>query len=412
MDDARLVELLRQFSRCLENPDPEQNPLQEIELLGEAAVPRLIEALDHEEAFIRRMAVCALGCLHSPQGGPFDVASAVFRLEAAVETDPDSLVRLYAAEALWMICETKEAIQVLVGGLQDNQAEARRCAARMLGEVGPAAHEAVEPLIAALADCDVVVRRYAAENLAAFGPAATSALPSLEPLLGEDEWTQLVGAEAILKIAPARSQDLGPVLAEALRSGSPRIRHRATQALGELLLAGGLAVSELVDALDDEDEVVRTGALWALGQLGAAAAQATSALIAILQGHGMDGEDVLVRGMAATALGDIGPAACEAVPDLLECLSELQGDCAMTRLRLQVARAVWKIDRQPGHLLCVGRDALGDGKWSLRRLAAEWLGELGPAAERAVPYLRRALNDEHPAVRRQAAVSLKQLTAG
>lgn len=410
MDDLHLIELLQQFSQCLENPDPERNPLGEIEDLGEEAVPRLVEALNHGDPRIRRTAICVLGCLHSPCGDPFDLAPAIPRLERMLETDPDSLARLYAAEALWTIREDKAAIQVLVGGLRDNQAEARRCAATILGVVGPEGSQAIQPLVEALGDSDVLVRRYAAEDLAAFGPAATVALPNLESLLGEDEWTQVVGAEAILKIAPRRTEEIGPVLVEAMRSGSSRIRHRATQALGELLIAGGLAVAELIDALDDEDEVVRTEAIWALGQLGPAAVPAIPALTAILQGHGMDGDDILIRGMAVSALGDIGPEAREAVPDLIECLDADDDDPVTTRFRLQVARTIWKIQQEPSFLISIGIEALGDPKWSLRRLAAQWLGDLVPAAQAVVPHLRRALRDKHPSVRRLAAESLQRIS--
>ena len=410
MDDPRLIDLLRQLSECLASPDPERNPLGEIENLGEEAVPRLVEALAYEEAPIRRMAACALGCLYSPHGDPFCLAAAVPRLERMLRVDPDSLARLYAAEALWTIREDAAAIQVLVGGLRDSQAEARRCAATMLGVVGPDASQALEPLIEALADSDVVVRRYAAEDLAAFGPAAADALPNLESLLGEDQWTQVVGAEAILKIAPSRAEEISPVLSEALHSRSSRIRYRATQALGELPCSDPYAVSELADALDDEDEVVRTGAIWALGQMGPAARPAISALTAILQGNGMDGGDLLIRGMAASALGEIGPEAREAAPDLIECLDESGDGPAATRLRLQVARAIWRIEHEPGFLVSVGMEALGDPKWSLRRLAAQWLGDLGPAARAVIPCLERALQDRHPSVRRHAASSLEKIT--
>jgi HEAT repeat protein len=55
-------------------------------------------------------------------------------------------------------------------------------------------------------------------------------------------------------------------------------------------------------------------------------------------------------------------------------------------------------------------EALGDPKWSLRRLAAQWLGDLGPAARAVIPCLERALRDEHPSVRRHAASSLERIT--
>jgi HEAT repeat protein len=409
MDDQRLIELLRQFSQCLENPDPERNPLGEIEDLGEEAVPRLVEVLEHGEAQIRRMVICVLGCLHSPHGGPFDLGPAIPRLEVALQTDSDSLVRLYAAEALWTIRGDKAAVRVFVGGLHEGEAAARRYAATMLGMIGPEAQESLQPLIDALDDTDVVVRRCATEDLAAFGPTAIEALPKLEALLDEDEWTRLVVAEAIVKIDRARTEEMCPVLVEGLQSGSPRIRHRATQALAELPDAGSLAVAALMEALDDEEELVRTGAMWALEQLGPAASSAIPPLIAILQGHGMDGDDILIRGMAASALAEIGFEARQAAPDLLECLHEPDNGLLATRFRLQVARALWKIQQEPSYLVSIGIEALGDPKWSLRRLAAQWLGDVGPVGIAASPHLRGALRDSHPVVRRQAAASLKAI---
>src|SRR5690349_12681319 len=98
--DEQMVDLLRQFADCLEHPNRQRNPLGEIEDLGEAAIPRLLEALDHQDPRIRRTAVCALGCLHSPDCDTFDLTPAVPRLKRLVQSDSDSVVRLYAAEAL------------------------------------------------------------------------------------------------------------------------------------------------------------------------------------------------------------------------------------------------------------------------------------------------------------------------
>jgi HEAT repeat protein len=308
---------------------------------------------------------------------------------------------------MWMINGHQAAVRVFVGGLHESEAKARRYAATMLGIIGPAAKESLQPLTDALDDSDVLVRRCAAEDLAAFGPAAIEALSKLETLLDEDEWTRLVGAEAIVKIDPARTEELCPVLVEGLQSGSPRIRHCATQALAELPDAGSLAVTALMEALDDEEELVRTGAMWALEQLGPAASSAIPSLIAILQGNGMDGDDILVRGMAASALAEIGPEAQRAVPDLLECLHEPGNGHRTTRFRLQVARAAWRIQQESSFLFPIGIEAIEDHDWRVRRFAAQVLGELGPGGIAAIPHLQGALRDSHAAVRRQAAASLK-----
>jgi HEAT repeat protein len=408
MDADYVIDLLRQFADCLEHPDPERNPLGKIEDLGAEAVPRLLAALDHDDAQIRGMAVCALGCLHAPDGGTFDLLPAVPVLEETLQSDSDSLVRLYAAEALWTICEHEASLQIFMSGLYDDRVEARRHAAAMLGAIGTGSAKAIEPLIDALTDSDVLVRRYAAENLASLGPAAAAALPKLESLLGEDEWTRVIAVEAILEIAPARTAELCPVLVEALRSRSPRIRHWAAQSLGAIPAAAEVAVSPLVDALDDAEELVRTGAMSALEHLGSAAAPALPALAAILRGEGKDGGSTW-RGMAASTLAEIGPAARDAVPDLLACMEEADDGRGTVRFRLQIARALWRIQREPRFLRLIGVASLTDSNWRVRRLAAQMLGDLGPAGHAVVPHLERALDDGHLGVRREAASSLVRI---
>jgi HEAT repeat protein len=145
-----------------------------------------------------------------------------------------------------------------------------------------------------------------AEALAMHGVAAVPALPKVEVLLDENEWTRVIGVEAILKIDPSRTEELSPVLAEALGSRSRLIRHQVVQTLADLPNAGRMAVPELTEALDDEDEIVRMEALNSLEHLGSAAAPAVPKLVQILQGAGKDGSDILIRGMAAAVLAAIG----------------------------------------------------------------------------------------------------------
>jgi HEAT repeat protein len=53
---------------------------------------------------------------------------------------------------------------------------------------------------------------------------------------------------------------------------------------------------------------------------------------------------------------------------------------------------------------------LKDEEWEMRRGGAWMLGKVGPEAEDAVPALREALDDTHPAVREKAAEALKKIT--
>jgi HEAT repeat protein len=170
-----------------------------------------------------------------------------------------------------------------------------------------------------------------------------------------------------------------------------------------------MAVSSLADALGDEQELVRTAAVSALGHLGPSAVPAIPALVTILRGEGKDGDDPWIRGTAASVLAEIGPDAQEAVPDLLDCLGGSNDDRTTIRLRLHVARALWRIQTEPRFLLSLALKSLEDPDWRVRRFAAQLLGDLGPAGQAALPHLRQALHDDHLAVRRQASSSLDSI---
>ncbi len=201
------------------------------------------------------------------------------------------------------------------------------------------------------------------------------------------------------------------MLAGALRSRSPRIRQWAVQSLAEIPAAAATAVLPLIDALDDEAEAVRTGAITALEHVGPAAAPAVTALLTILRGDGKDGDDVWIRGRATSALAEIGPGAREAVPDLLACLHQRSDRQVTARFRLQIARALWRIQGEPRFLLSLGTESLDDANWRVRRLGAQLLGDLGPVGHTALAHLQQALHDGHLAVRRQAAIAMERIAS-
>jgi len=403
MDD-NLLKLLRDLAFDLEDPDPERCPLSEIrDLLGDKAVPNLVEAIIHDDPVIRRTAALALGQLRSPFDDRLVLEAAVPHLEEMLETDPDPLVRLNAAEAIWFITGSKTMVPTLIEVLNHEDVEVRRFAVTMLGLVEAEVQDVLQPLTAVLSDSDPFVRATAAEVLALCGSAAAEALPHMERLLGEDEYTRVVAIHSILSIDPSRTEGLVPVLTRALCSPCREVRQRAAQVLGEIPTAGALAVPALVQALADEEEAVRLVALNTLQNLGPATAPAIPALIGILTGN----EDILARGMAADPLGAIGPAAGEAVPRLLlMSLQEPGDDTLTTYFRLKVARALWSISEEPKHLLATGLETIRSPDWWLRGMAAAMLGGLGAAGRAVVPQLRKLLKDEHRVVRDQAARSL------
>jgi HEAT repeat protein len=162
---------------------------------------------------------------------------------------------------------------------------------------------------------------------------------------------------------------------------------RAVTALGNLggqarrvLPALHAALTET--ALHDGDESVRTQAVRAVLQVGPQPASEVAALSDALQ----DELDV-VRFHAAIALGNVGREAQPALPALIHA-ALWDEDPAV---RVGAALALWKIDRKGPLVIPALMKALDDANELICWIAADWLGQLGPAAREAVPALRQAL---------------------
>ena len=107
-----------------------------------------------------------------------------------------------------------------------------------------------------------------------------------------------------------------------------KVRANATEALSNI---GEDAVPALIQALQDQDEWVRSRATLALGRIGGGAEDAVPALMQTLQD-----KDVYVRKYAASALGSIGEGAIDAVPALIQVLQDQD-------IRINAAFALGKI---------------------------------------------------------------------
>ncbi len=138
--------------------------------LGDQAVPLLIEALTHDDPVIRRTAAETLGQLRYPVDHGLDLQPAVPHLETMMASDPDTLIRLHGAEAIWIITKNKKVVPGFIETLSDPDVEVRRFAVSMIGLVEADLQDVIQPLIAALADSNPFVRGTAAMVLADYGP--------------------------------------------------------------------------------------------------------------------------------------------------------------------------------------------------------------------------------------------------
>jgi len=186
-----------------------------INLRNPAAAPALTKALSDKDAYVRTLAVRALGYMRWTAAGPklqemsatdanlevrqsallslrfLNDPAGVPALVKAVK-DPSEPVKLQAISALTGF-RTTEATAALIDASKDASVKVRRTAVSALGQVGDPA--SLEALKAALKDADAYVRANAAQGLATVGDK--SVIPNLE--------TALKDPETVVKVSAARS---------------------------------------------------------------------------------------------------------------------------------------------------------------------------------------------------------------
>ena len=183
-------------------------------------------------------------------------------------------------------------------------------------------------------------------------------------------------------------------LVQALDSPDEAARLAAIDSLGQRGAAAKDAVPQLAKKLTDSSPKIRGHAVWALQMIGPAAGGALPALIKVLEDR-----DPHVRRMAETALPVVGGQS-EAVvlalakslddSDPAVCIAALNG---LTELGEVSVPALVKSLERP----------------KLRYWATLALGELGPAAKKAVGALGGAVDDENSDERREALLALAKI---
>lgn len=174
----------------------------------------LVEALDHEDVFVRTEAIQTLGfalqdsslaieifvpCLRDEsQSVRFGAAYGLSRHGSEVQealpelvealNDDDENVRLAVAEAICKIAEDPQlGIEVLIEFLAHDNQHLRNAAAEGLRDLGPKSAPAVSALIEATNDSFVWVRLKAIETLGLIGPEAREGILTLKNLVNSED---------------------------------------------------------------------------------------------------------------------------------------------------------------------------------------------------------------------------------
>ncbi|MHC4559344.1 MAG: HEAT repeat domain-containing protein [Planctomycetota bacterium] len=398
---------------------------------AKAAVPELVKMIQSTNPSTQRDAIYALSAI-----GGEDAAPAVASLIQALASK-DKLVRREAANALGNIgLPASTAIEQLANILKDEDEFVRQNAAQALGKIDLTNLEPVPALIVAMKDKSFRVRRAAGTTLLRIGPANKDIIFAFIRV-AQDNWkyfktigreyigpsnTLIQSCERFFGLLGPRQSYIVPDLIEMLRSSEKQSHLPAIWALGRIGKAAKPAVPYILESMKNPD--LQERALEALRKISPQAKAAVPGLVKML-------EDKHKRFSAAAALEGIGPAAYEAIPALQNHLGYSGVTFARALLAIdpkssKAIEALVKIAESPyvpnqwteqpdAHYLLVKYghdkdrhlqgliDALENPNSRIRLSAAAYLGKLGAEANEAAESLGRALKDDDPEVRAEAA---------
>jgi HEAT repeat protein len=187
--------------------------------------------------------------------------------------DEDEKVRMIAVRTLWEY-ESNDLVQTFLQMVEkDPSGEVRAAAASALGkyvylgEIEELSeenlHQIEDTLLKIVNSTDTsLVRRRALESL------GYSSRKEVEPIIesayysGNNDWI----ASALFAMGRSAHEGWAPLVMEMLENDASELRFESARAAGELEMSE--AVPRLVDLLNDEDEDIRSAAIWSLSQIG------------------------------------------------------------------------------------------------------------------------------------------------
>ena len=155
------------------------------------------------------------------------------------------------------------AVPSLILALKQPEPAMRVAAADTLGNIGPAAKEAIPDLATMLGDEDQEISRHAASALGRIGPAAVPEL--IEVARWRSRYTTDMASTAFASLKADDATVRGLVQLMGNVKEDPGVRAFAAKALGYMPEKALSVQPEIIRAMGDENNDVRTSARWALG---------------------------------------------------------------------------------------------------------------------------------------------------
>ena len=262
-DNDTLVSMIATWALAMVQPDDSQ--------AQQRAVKKLIQGLKSDETRVRVVAAKGLHQLNAP---PELVAPQL--IAAANDPDPSVLANVLDA----------------------------------LASLGPTVLDRAVPALK-----KPEVREIAVAVISRLGSQAGSAVPGLLDAIDPDapEFNSQVH-HAFAEIGAATPEVI-QYLTKALKSSNEEIRHSAIYALGRLGPKAAAATDSLKELTDSDNSFDPVAAAWALVQIHPQDQKIAKMVIPHLT-KGLENDDAIIRVASANALGQIGAAASEATDKL------------------------------------------------------------------------------------------------
>ncbi len=378
--------------------------------------PLLVQALQDHHGTIRRQAACILGRKQL-------AAAEILQQYRDALSSPYGEVRREAAEFVWEVAGKSElAIPVLREAVREDDRAVRLQAITLLQQIARADGKAAAALMYALGNADEPLGRPAASALV---PLGERIVPALREALASSDRAIREGALYVAGRLGRLAEKTIPAILPLLIDEEAEVRATAIRSLGQIGCAVATVAPPLVELLADDSPTVRAWAALSLGSMGDPAC--LPALFPALR-H----KDARTRIAALTVVEYLGSAGLGALPAVGELLRDPD---KQVNLRAQYALSALGRERAPllaplVELLAEENDAYRE--WATlmlvphgvtaiplllplltkaevmpRRGAAETLGQMGAAAEAAVPLLIACLDD--PPVNNKAQTAREQV---
>jgi HEAT repeat protein len=205
----------------------------------------------------------------------------------------------------------------------------------------------------------------------------------------------LLRLQAAVMIGDPGEPEAIRLLAEALSDSEADVRELAAAALSEFGAGGRAALPALIQAVQDENPVVRRRAIRAIGMIGPDAVD--DALAAVMVAT--DDLDDSVAMQAIATLGEFGPLAASAIPALISAI--WTGD---VRRRAVAGASLTRMGAAAVPFLI---QSLSHPALEVRSKCTHLLGSLGAVARDAGPALQLLLNDRDDGIRAAAGEALR-----